>query len=1030
MEMKAQKSFMNLNFGKALSILLVIGFLNCENLKMPVYTTLPANIQTELEKVTGSNPIVEVIFDPDGRNIVLNEKYDIISMTDITLEREISLEYSSIPVYNDIRLVFNDPDGYFDSKKTSSPFHSEVGILYQDHNAGATSILIDADNDVEFTSGETLYLEGYNPASTGNRTNSESVTVASFASGSSYHTITLRAGLTYGYKADTFIRTAKLEKTEIEIKLKFTGITPYVRIFKGYLQKAPILKAGTATISIVDKTKLFMDETLISADSSSANKLKCYDSTGTLVDSVNILNGSGTFDRTKVHVFDTCQLGQWAVKFTDANQYQLTSPKGITISRDIRYGRLGYIAADRIYHGWNVHTDGNYSYVVGYSDFTLKIIDVSNKKSPSLTGSIDLTDGINFPTRVVTSGNYAFVNKSWVTANAGNSIISIDISTKASPIVSDEITQSDIGSDFTPLYGAEIKIDGNYLYACTEEGLFIFDITDPTAMSFVGSITGADNYIDDCFNVVISGNYAYATSSGSNCLTVIDITTKSSPSYLAHLTGLTTPTGIDISGNYLFISDVGSSSIYTIDISTPSSPILAGTFTHTKLTLPYSIEVNDSYAYVAISDNAAPGLMIIDITTESSLAFIEYISSFDVPYYLNSVISLYHDGTYLYTSSQAGFVIWRFNPPNIHTNDGIDIEIPGSTWGGTSATDDELNFVTGINIENVNAIQAIRNLLINYCGIEEDEIDSSSYFGDKTIGTLYSAVTAGDTAIDIEITTPQLIKASETLIITEGATTEEVTVTAGNTATTKYPPYISLDVSTLSNSYTVAAIIEWKQRGSLDTDFTFDREYQYCNTNSLNIKLTLDRDMTKNQAIELLSLHAAGSFVFKDNWGTVKVFNPYRVNDLTSAIEITDSTNLKLPEPVESSLTLINEFYIDYAYDSKNQSFVSSKKFPATDSDNQSYLMNGIKKSCTIALPGFWNSDTIDYLALLFYNKFKNGLKTVDFHVTLQGINLTFGDIIHLTCSYPILDNKLIIVGIKGISLIPDLNTELLGLRV
>jgi len=191
--------------------------------------------------------------------------------------------------------------------------------------------------------------------------------------------------------------------------------------------------------------------------------------------------------------------------------------------------------------------------------------------------------------------------------------------------------------------------------------------------------------------------------------------------------------------------------------------------------------------------------------------------------------------------------------------------IPMDAWGGSPASGETATFATAINFNDVNVAQALYDLYVTYGGVDNNLLGCSSFFGDKQVGTLQFSAAKNATSIKVKVTVPTILKVGETLTITEGSTTEDVTISVGTGTHNQYPEYIELTISALGNSYTTAATVTWKQRTTLDTDFNWDAEYNYFDQQDYNISLSLDRSMNYLQAIEDISKHG-DCFTFTDNW--------------------------------------------------------------------------------------------------------------------------------------------------------------------
>ena len=80
------------------------------------------------------------------------------------------------------------------------------------------------------------------------------------------------------------------------------------------------------------------------------------------------------------------------------------------------------------------------------------------------------------------------------------------------------------------------------------------------------------------YDSVVDGNYAYVTNYLRDSVSVIDISTPTSPSYITQIRNnggtirLDGAAGIVKDGNYLYVASVVSDALQIIDISNPASP--------------------------------------------------------------------------------------------------------------------------------------------------------------------------------------------------------------------------------------------------------------------------------------------------------------------------------------------------------------------------------------------------------------------------------------------------------------------------
>ncbi|MCL0082383.1 SpoIID/LytB domain-containing protein [Dehalococcoidia bacterium] len=241
----------------------------------------------------------------------------------------------------------------------------------------------------------------------------------------------------------------------------------------------------------------------------------------------------------------------------------------------------------------DVFISGNHAFVADRED-GLRIIDVSNPRSPIIIGSIDTPD---WAVDVSISGNHAFV------ADRKDGLRIIDISNPRSPFI--------IGSVDTPGHATDVFISGNHAFVAflTEHrgGLQIIDVSNPRSPIIIGSIDTPDWAVD----VSISGNHAFVAS-GWNGLQIIDISNPRSPFIIGSVDTPGWAYGVFISGNHAFVADQRSG-LQIIDISNPRFPVIVGSVDTPGSALDVSISGN--HAFVA---DGGSGLQIIDISNPRS----------------------------------------------------------------------------------------------------------------------------------------------------------------------------------------------------------------------------------------------------------------------------------------------------------------------------------------------------------------------------------------------------------------------------
>jgi hypothetical protein len=147
----------------------------------------------------------------------------------------------------------------------------------------------------------------------------------------------------------------------------------------------------------------------------------------------------------------------------------------------------------------------------------LYIIDISN----STMGVISYTD---FDVSGKAFGIFVFDNKAYVTCNYFESpsyetkLMIYDISNSDSPVLLCDYLDNNLHCGFR-----EVAVSNNYAYIAGPLGLYIYDVSDPSAPSYTATYDTPHN----CVHVRIKDNHAYV--SASRFIYILDITNPTSP---------------------------------------------------------------------------------------------------------------------------------------------------------------------------------------------------------------------------------------------------------------------------------------------------------------------------------------------------------------------------------------------------------------------------------------------------------------------------------------------------------------------
>ena len=253
----------------------------------------------------------------------------------------------------------------------------------------------------------------------------------------------------------------------------------------------------------------------------------------------------------------------------DISDHVNTAP---ILKSKIRIGPLDKY--QQVESGWgNVFVSGNYAYTVDEVMNTLSIIDISNKNTPAIVGTISGAGAPNYlkyPDYVTVDGNYAYV------AGGGDDALSIfNISNPKKPALTGVIK----GKGEPNYLGGinSVAINGNYAYVASydDAALSIIDISNPSNPIFKGVIRseGQPNYLKSAIDVVVVNNYAFVAGAADNAISVFDVVDPVNPTLKDVIRGAGGPNyledvnSLEISGNYLYATALSDNALVIFDIS-------------------------------------------------------------------------------------------------------------------------------------------------------------------------------------------------------------------------------------------------------------------------------------------------------------------------------------------------------------------------------------------------------------------------------------------------------------------------------
>lgn len=223
---------------------------------------------------------------------------------------------------------------------------------------------------------------------------------------------------------------------------------------------------------------------------------------------------------------------------------------------------------------------GDYVYTINYGTSSFYVTDVSDPTDPTITDSI-VADSTNLGGGIVCwkLGTNVFVASIGTLSNDGF-LTTIDVSDPADISVTNKWSNSAVG------FASAITGQGDYIYVLNYSSgqMSVIDVSTPTSPSSTGSVTDATDSADFIgVGAVRPDGDAVFFGPGNSTKNVVafDVSTKSSPSKDDTYTVTGTPSGtvfiqLEIGGDYLYAPFWYTT--YALDVSDSSSITLADSY--------------------------------------------------------------------------------------------------------------------------------------------------------------------------------------------------------------------------------------------------------------------------------------------------------------------------------------------------------------------------------------------------------------------------------------------------------------------
>ncbi len=246
-----------------------------------------------------------------------------------------------------------------------------------------------------------------------------------------------------------------------------------------------------------------------------------------------------------------------------------------------------------------VEVNGNYAYTISWDD-PIKILDISNPKNLSKVGQIHTNSRIH---DVAIQQDIAYI------AAGKNGLVITNISNPAEP---QQIYQHSFGGQSDSY---RVKIINKTVYIIAEFTLYIFDVTNVTQPTIIGSYRIADSYNSIDQGLLVKDTLVFVATDEKGVI-ILDATNPENITQIGQIIdNELNPKEIGVKDGICYVVDE-TRGLKAFNISTPNSSFQVGSILPESWGSYLDIKIKDSFAYIAAENG---GMEIIDIKNPSNL---------------------------------------------------------------------------------------------------------------------------------------------------------------------------------------------------------------------------------------------------------------------------------------------------------------------------------------------------------------------------------------------------------------------------
>ncbi|QQR60431.1 hypothetical protein IPH19_03380 [Candidatus Uhrbacteria bacterium] len=274
-------------------------------------------------------------------------------------------------------------------------------------------------------------------------------------------------------------------------------------------------------------------------------------------------------------------------------------------------------------------------------------------------------------------------------------------------------------------------LSGGYLYVTRDARLAIYDISDATRLTELGTaqlpctlcLVGSNQ----TNGLYVKERYAYMTDIGTDNFYIIDVSDPYSPTHTSYISGFSNPQGVVAEGNYAYMVESGSNELTIINIASSTEPFVARSVPSSQ-SAPTEVALSGNYLYVG----GSTGVAVFDVSSSTNPFLVTTLAS-------GSVQDMQVEGNQLHVGTASAYFIYEM--PSITA----PAMLVGSVQAGTGLIEND--FTIGNQLYVGGGIHAGGSIMARG-SISASDIDVSGFGSATAVRTVrvasQSVYAAGD----------------------------------------------------------------------------------------------------------------------------------------------------------------------------------------------------------------------------------------------------------------------------------------------